>query len=210
MSKDSYLHQAHGPELGAPLIFAFHGTGGDETQFFAFARQIYAAAGVVAPRGDVVEANGAHRFFKRSGEGIYDMQDLPQRVETMADFIASYAAEHPGSAVYGLGYSNGANILSAVVMAHPELFDRVAFMHPLIPWEPLPVAGLADRAVLITAGRNDPICPLPQTERLVDWYKAQGARVETLIHEGGHDIALQEYRVVRAFLTPATPDNVAQ
>ncbi len=199
MSKDSYQHLAHPPETGAPLIFAFHGTGGDASQFFSFARRIDPAAGVVSPTGDVDE-NGAARFFKRSGEGVYDMKDLPQRVETMSRFIKVHAADHPSSPVYGFGYSNGANILSFVIMAQAGLFDRVALMHPLIPWSPGPVDGLQGLKVLLTAGRADPICPWPLTERLITWFDAQGAIVETLLHNGGHEIALDEYRAVTDFL----------
>ena len=48
------------------------------------------------------------------------------------------------SAVVGLGYSNGANILAAVLFAEPALFDAAVLMHPLIPFEP-ELAGAARR-----------------------------------------------------------------
>ena len=38
----------------APLVFAFHGTGGDERQLVPLARRLVPGATVVAPRGDVV------------------------------------------------------------------------------------------------------------------------------------------------------------
>ncbi|WP_338548696.1 alpha/beta hydrolase [Roseovarius phycicola] len=199
MSKHSYHHLAHPPKPGAPLIFAFHGTGGDEAQFFSFARRIDPSAGIVAPKGDVDE-NGAARFFKRKGEGLYDMEDLPKRVGAMAALISAHANDHPTSPIYGFGYSNGANILSSVIMAWPELFDRAGLMHPMIPWAPEPVDGLQGREVFLTAGRNDPICPWSVTERLITWFDAQGAQVETLVHDGGHEIALDEYRAVTEFL----------
>ncbi len=60
---------------GAPLVFTFHGTGGDESQFHDVARQILPDAHVISPRGEVLE-HGMNRFFRRSGEGVYDMADL--------------------------------------------------------------------------------------------------------------------------------------
>ena len=82
----------------------------------------------------------------------------------------------------------------------PELFDRVALMHPLIPFEPAPQPGLAGRAVLVTAGRRDPICPPALTERLERWLAAQGAKVEVFWHEGGHEVADAEVARVTTFL----------
>ena len=87
----TYHARIRAPEAGAPLIFAFHGTGGDENQFFDLARQLHPGAGIVSPRGDVSEG-GAARFFRRTGEGVYDMDDLALRTQRMATFIAEEAA----------------------------------------------------------------------------------------------------------------------
>jgi phospholipase/carboxylesterase len=199
MSLDAYRHFSKPPEPGAPLVFAFHGTGGDEHQFAGLVAQILPRAGIAAPRGDVSE-HGASRFFRRTGEGIYDMDDLARRTATMTGFVRAHRDAYPGAAVYALGYSNGANILASVLFGAPGLFDRVVLMHPLIPWDPAPNAGLAGREVLITAGRHDPICSLPLTETLHRHLEGQGARVELALHDGGHEIRQAELDAVTAFL----------
>ncbi|WP_292443561.1 alpha/beta hydrolase [Mesorhizobium sp.] len=142
MSLTAYHVLTSPPAEGAPLIFAFHGTGGNEHQFFDLAQGLVGGAGVVSPRGDVSEA-GAARFFRRTAEGVYDMDDLAQRTDRMATFVAAHSAAHSASPVYGFGYSNGANILASLMMTHPDLFDRIGLLHPLIPWtpEPLTLAG---------------------------------------------------------------------
>lgn len=195
----NYHTRSRAPDPGAPLIFAFHGTGGDENQFFELVRQIHPGAGIVSPRGDVSES-GAARFFRRTGEGVYDMDDLALRTERMAAFIAAHKAANPDAPVYGFGYSNGANILASVAMAHPELFDRIGLLHPLIPWEPAP-ADLAGRRVLVTAGRSDPICPWPLSDRLLRWFEAQGAEVRVEVHDGGHEIRQGEITALADLLT---------
>lgn len=194
----AYHARTRAPEPGAPLIFAFHGTGGDEHQFFDLLRQIHPRAGIVSPRGDVSE-HGAARFFRRTGEGVYDMEDLALRTDRMADFIAAQAAAHPDAPVYGIGYSNGANILASVIMARPDLFARAGLLHPLIPWDPAPV-DLSGLRVLISAGRRDPICPWPLTERLTGWFDAQGAEVTAEAHDGGHEIRPSELAALAALL----------
>ena len=195
----SYHARTRAPDPGAPLIFAFHGTGGDETQFFELVRQIHPGAGIVSPRGDVSEG-GAARFFRRTGEGVYDMEDLAERTARMAAFIAAHKAANPGVPLYGFGYSNGANILASVVIAQPDLFDRIGLLHPLIPWQPAPV-DLGGRRVLVTAGRRDPICPWPLTEGLLAWLVDSGADVRTEIHDGGHEIRHGEIAALAELLT---------
>ncbi len=202
MARDSYHHVSRPPAAGAPLIVAAHGTGADEHQFEGLIGELRPDAGLVAPRGDVSE-NGALRFFRRRGEGDYDMDDLAARCTRMAAFIAAHKAAHPGAPIIGLGYSNGANILAAVAFEQPELFDRLVLMHPLIPWTPEPQPRLAGRPVLITAGRRDPICPLPMSEALRDWFAAQGAEVELVLHDGGHEVAQVEFSALADALAAA-------
>jgi phospholipase/carboxylesterase len=188
-------------EGGQTLAFTFHGTGGDENQFHGFAEQLLPGASVVSPRGDVSEM-GALRYFRRTGEGIYDMADLARRTEAMAAFLREEKARVRATRSLGLGYSNGANILSAVAFQDPALVDELVLLHPLIPWEPAPQPGLAGRRILITAGERDPICPPVLTDRLAKWFEAQGAVVTLLWHPGGHEIAQAEVAAIQRFLDP--------
>lgn len=195
-----YIYREAKGDAGAPLIVVFHGTGGDESQFFELGSQLLAGARVIAPRGDVSEA-GALRYFRRTGEGRYDMADLALRTGQMVDFVKARVAETKPGRVIGLGYSNGANILASVQFAAPELFDASVLMHPLIPFQPPAAPGLAGRRVLITAGRRDPIAPAPATQQLADYFTGQGAHASLFWHEGGHELRPEELRETQGFLT---------
>ena len=199
MSTNSYIHKVLPGSPGGPLLFTFHGTGGDESQFLGLANELVPGATIVSPRGDVSEY-GAARFFRRTGEGVYDMDDLARATGKMAAFVRSHVEEAKPSAVLGIGYSNGANILASVVFADPQMFDATVLMHPLIPFEPKVDGDLAGRSVLITAGRRDPICPPNLTSRLEAHLRAQGADVRVEWHEGGHEIRENEIAVARLFL----------
>ena len=184
---------------GKPLFLTFHGTGRNETQFHSFAEQLMPGAYVTSPRGDVSEF-GALRYFKRTGEGMYDMDDLAQRRDAMAEFITTERAATGATRVIGMGYSNGANILAAVALAHPDLVDDLILMHPLIPWTPDPQPGLKGRRILMTAGEQDPICPAPLTRQLEGYFAAQGANVKTHWHRGGHEIVQSEISAIQNFV----------
>lgn len=181
------------------LIFTFHGTGGTAAQFHGAAQALVPGARVISPEGDVSEG-GAQRFFRRRAEGVYDMDDLARRTGAMAAFIEAEIEEAGAGEVIGMGYSNGANILASVSFVAPHLFGTLALMHPLIPWAPGPQPGLAMTRVLITAGRDDPICPPELTQGLADWYTAQKADCTLAWHPGGHEIPQSEVDMVREFI----------
>lgn len=193
-----HYRAADGASADAPLIFLFHGTGGDENQFFDLAGQLLPGARRVAPRGDVSE-NGALRYFRRAAEGVYDMDDLARRTANMVEFVREQIGATRPSRVLGLGYSNGANILASVQFAAPELFDASVLMHPLIPFAP-PTADFSGRKVLITAGRRDPIAPANATQALADYFTNSGAETQLAWHEGGHELRQEELAAIQRFL----------
>ncbi|MET3647736.1 alpha/beta hydrolase [Phyllobacterium ifriqiyense] len=200
MSADIYQNRTHLAAMqGQPLLFVFHGTGGDENQFFDFGRQLLPDAGIISPRGNVSE-HGALRFFRRTGEGVYDMEDLALRTDAMADFIRARKIEARPSRTIGLGYSNGANILASVMLKHPGLFNEAVLMHPLIPWQPDAQPGLAGKRVLITAGQRDPICPPSLTQDFADYLIGQGVETDLAWHAGGHEIQQSEIAAIQRFL----------
>ena len=203
MALESYHFAEKAGEAHAPLVFTFHGTGGDEYQFLDLAEDLFPGSSIISPRGDVSEY-GAARFFRRTGEGIYDMADLAARTASMAAFIAAHKTRTGAQRVIGLGYSNGANILASVMFSHPDLFTDAVLMHPLIPFTPKDNAALAGKRVLITAGRMDPICPAPLTEKLAGYFRAQNADVSVHWHPGGHDIRESELHAIEEW--KALPD----
>ncbi|CAN7691699.1 alpha/beta hydrolase [Phyllobacterium sp. LjRoot231] len=200
MTGNQYVHRMHSGALGKPVFFVLHGTGGDENQFFEFGRQVLPDATIVAPRGDVSE-HGAARFFKRTAEGVYDMGDLQRATTKMVAFVNDIASTHQASAIIGLGFSNGANIL-ANVLIKDGVFDAAVLMHPLIPFQPAPNPGLAGRRILITAGKRDPISPVVSTLALETYLSRQNTAVTTEWHSGGHEIQANEIDAVKAFLIP--------
>ncbi|MCH6202780.1 alpha/beta hydrolase [Brucella intermedia] len=199
MTTQTYEHRLKAGAKGAPLFIVFHGTGGDENQFFGLAEQLLPDATIVSPRGDVSEY-GAARFFRRTGEGVYDMEDLARATDKMAGFIAALAAEYKPSEVIGLGYSNGANIMANLLIEKGRVFDKAALLHPLVPFRPKDNPALEGAKILVTAGRMDPICPPDLTEALAQYFERQKADVELVWHPGGHELRQTELAAVQSLL----------
>ena len=51
MATDNYVHHLASAGPGKPLLFLFHGTGGDERQLLQLGAELAPGAGIVSPRG---------------------------------------------------------------------------------------------------------------------------------------------------------------
>ena len=82
-----------------PLVFAFHGTGGDETHLIPLAQRVWPDATVIAPRGDVSE-HGALRFFKRKGEGTSRISSCGRRLWPHSSAPRKTASRRPARSAW--------------------------------------------------------------------------------------------------------------
>ena len=60
MSEETYHAYTRDGAQDQPLVFSFHGTGGNENQFVPLVERILPHAAIVSPRGDVSERH-VHR-----------------------------------------------------------------------------------------------------------------------------------------------------
>jgi phospholipase/carboxylesterase len=199
-----------------PALLLLHGTGGNESDLLPLGRELAPGAPLLAPRGTVLEGT-MPRFFRRLREGVFDEADLTARAAELAWFIAAAAGEYgftPGSLV-AVGFSNGANIASALLLTHPEAISDAILIAAMPPFGAAPAADLAGHRVLISNGRRDPMAPPSLTTRLVDDLSSRGATVDLLLHPGGHQLAADHLPAMRAFLeqagstAPAAPTGPA-
>ena len=75
------------PTAQGPTLLLLHGTGGDENDLLPLGRLLLPGAGLLSPRGNVLE-NGMPRFFRRLAEGVFDEADVKARANELADFVA--------------------------------------------------------------------------------------------------------------------------
>jgi predicted esterase len=185
---------------GAPTLLLLHGTGGDEHDMVPLAG-LAPGAGVLSPRGQVLE-QGAPRFFRRLAEGVFDVEDLQRRAGELADFVAAAASHYKfdASRVIAMGYSNGANIASAVMLLRPGVLKGGVLFRAMVPLEPDPPPSIAGTRVLISNGRIDPIVSAEETERLARLLQRAGAGVEVHWQPAGHQLMPSDFTVAKTWL----------
>lgn len=188
-------------EGGSPLVL-LHGTGGDENDLLGLREHLCPGSPALSVRGEVLE-NGMPRFFRRLREGVFDEDDLRTRADELADFLTAAETEYgiaPGSEV-AAGFSNGANIASALLFRRPEALAGAVLLTAMAPFRHgPPQADLTGKRVAVVNGRHDPMATPAHTEALTNELRAAGAEVTVVDHDGGHTIEPRTLPQIREFL----------
>ena len=166
-------------KAGEPVIVLLHGTGADENNLIPVSDALAPNATVLSIRGNVSE-NGMNRYFKRHGEGHYDVEDLNKRGKELYDFIEQKAEEYNFALedVILFGFSNGSNIGINMLLLEKAKFNKAMLFAPMYPVEIEAGPDLSDAKILLSMGENDPIVPKEESDRVIEIFKSRGAKVD--------------------------------
>jgi predicted esterase len=184
----------------AETILLLHGTGGNERDLLPLGPMLAPAAGLLSPRGKVLE-HGMPRFFRRLAEGVFDEEDLTVRAADLAAFVATAATRYnfDPRRVTAIGYSNGANIASAVMLLRPGTLAGAVLFRGMVPIVPDPLPSI-DAQVLISNGRSDPIVSAEETNRLSALLQRAGARTQLVLQPAGHELTQADIATAHTWL----------
>ena len=190
--------EASDPAAGTLLLL--HGTGGDEHDLVPLGEALAPGAALLSPRGKVLE-HGMPRFFRRLAEGVFDMADLQRRAIELADFVTAAARRYGFDArkVTAVGFSNGANIASGMLLLRPDVLARAVLFRAMVPLVPEKLPSLSAR-VLISNGRLDPLVAPEETERLASLLRRAGAHVDLQWQPAGHQLTQGDVSAAREWL----------
>lgn len=206
-----YIPPSRNGELaGSTTLLLLHGTGGDENDLIPLGRALLPGAAMLSPRGKVTE-QGAARFFRRIAAGVFDQEDLKLRTEELADFVeaAKRTYELDPHGVVAVGFSNGANIASSILLRRPGVLRGAVLLSPMVPFEPETLPELSGTSVFIGAGRNDPMVKQEEVERLAAMLRDAGADVTVHWQPGGHTVTADELEAARDWIARLLPEGSA-
>ncbi len=185
----------------ARVLLLLHGTGADESNLIPIGRALDPQAALLSPRGKVSE-NGALRFFRRIAEGVFDEEDVIRRAHELADFVIAAAKKYAldREKMTAIGYSNGANICSAMMLLRPEVLRGAILFRAMVGLTNPPAVDLKATRVLISNGADDPLIPLENGERLAGLFRAAGAELVFKVQNAGHGLVQQDLEDGAEFL----------
>ena len=183
-------------------LLLLHGTGGNEEDLLQLGQELYPDAALLSPRGKVLEEGIFPRFFRRLAEGVFDIEDLKYRTQELADFVEA------ASRIYGfdihnviaVGYSNGANIASSILLLRPNVLSHALLFRAMVPFIPDKLPDLSGKRIFISSGLHDPIVTKQGAEKLSALFKQAGARVTLQWQNSGHELAQADIESARRWL----------
>jgi predicted esterase/catechol 2,3-dioxygenase-like lactoylglutathione lyase family enzyme len=209
---NTFIHEyieAHSSDNDMTIV-ALHGTGGDEHDFIPIAQKVGGGAAIISPRGKVNEG-GMNRFFARLVSGVFDEKDIIRQADDLAEFLLGAAIRYkrPLDQFAVLGYSNGANIATALLLLRPEVFSRVILLRPMLPFlQPAPI-DLSNKEVLILRGTRDTVIPYQSTDQLIQTLINCGAQVDVKDVDAGHELTSQDLQIVSQWFASTVKPHFA-
>jgi len=199
-----FVHRFHQPaEPDGSVIVLLHGSGGNESDLMPLARRIAPRATLLGLRGRSTE-EGTARWFRRNAERSFDQDDIRFEAGALAAFMEEARTAYgldPDRLAF-LGYSNGANLLAAAMLLHPELALRAMLLRPAAVLEQPPAAALPGVSVLMLTGTEDPYRDLAAP--LETALRQAGAAVEAQALPAGHMLTAQDADLAARWLARTT------
>jgi len=191
------------PGTGTRTLLLLHGTGGNEKSLINIARALDPSARLLSPRGKVLE-NGMPRYFRRDERGVFDRNDLRLRTEELVQFIieASHIHSFDLLNLIGVGYSNGANILSHLLFVHPEIVNAAALLRPSsqsLPDSPGSY-DLKKKAVFTAFGSHDEMTTEEDAKTFVSSLESANADLTSFTAPAGHALTQGDIDETRRWL----------
>jgi phospholipase/carboxylesterase len=180
-----------------PTLLLLHGTGGTENDLLSIAQMLDHEASILSLRGDVME-QGMTRFFKRLSPGVFDYEDITFRVNQLDAFLDKACLQYglDRDDLFGVGYSNGANMLAQLLLKKPNSLHHAIFMHPMDIDPRVEPSSLLGHHVLVTAGENDPIVTKQETDAFVQRFQAVNASIRLEWFQQGHQVSREEVQTM--------------
>ena len=149
------INEAENPD-GSTLIL-LHGTGGNELDLLPFGRAAAPRAKLIGVRGRAAEEESL-RFFRRFSETSFDQADIASEAEAFAAFVEGAVAAYglDTGRITFVGYSNGANMLAAVLRLQPDVIRSAVLLRPMDVLEMRPDVDLKGVRLLLVSGIDDP------------------------------------------------------
>ena len=185
------------PQDLSKILILFHGTGGNEHDLIPMAERVAPGFNYLGIRGNVNEG-GMSRFFRRLAEGVFDEADIIERSSQLQSFLDEASQEYGFdlSQSVALGYSNGANIITAINFLHPGTFKKSILLRPMTPLVPKTIPNLVGHSTMLSFGTHDPLMPSGEVDKLSGYYQKYGAETKINVEHAGHQLVQQD--IIRA------------
>ncbi len=195
MSDDlDFIHRFVPGDPARPLLL-LHGTGGDENDLIPLAERVAPGATLLSPRGKSIE-HGMARFFRRSPDGVWDLDDFKIATADVVAFVTKACAVYGIGKPVALGYSNGGNVAWSLLLKEPSLLAGAVILRAMLPFDPRPLPALNGLPVLLITGEYDELIPVERAGMLAAMLQDAGAKLDHHVLRAGHGLTGEDLVLV--------------
>ncbi len=193
-------------------LFLLHGSGGTENDFLFLDELLEKKYNLVGLRGNILE-KGMNRFFRRLSEGVFDQESINDETKKLRYFIKEWVIGHNLTLddLIFLGYSNGANMILAMLFNYPDIIRNSVLLHPMLRYKPSKNdLDLESHVAFLSYGRQDHLIPEQESKDLVKLLTSLNMNLTVNEYASGHEITEAEINdVVQYLLTVHSSEHTA-
>lgn len=180
------------------MFVLFHGTGGNENSLLFLTGELNPYASVLSFSGDTGVGIKRRFFAPLIGKREPDRKDLAERVDK---FLTQWDNLEliKGKKITFIGYSNGANFITAILEKRPDIADKTILLHPShLGWkfESRPLKNV----IIVTTGATDLMAPAGDVMKMKKEFENIGYdKFDVILLDGGHEINDQEIEKLKKY-----------
>ncbi|WDF04805.1 alpha/beta hydrolase [Shouchella hunanensis] len=177
----------HRSQTSTDTFILLHGSAGRESDLLDIAGDLDVSFSVIGLRGEVRDEKG-FRYFSRPIKGAFDYEDISYRTEQIHQTIDTLLAEKelPHGKRHLIGYSNGANIATSLLLTHPNDYTSAVLFHPSNLFHNPKEVHLSHTKIFISAGATDTLVAPGEAFALQTQLNQFGAETKLSLTDYGH------------------------
>lgn len=181
-------HHVFTPGTTGATLLLLHGEGGDEKDFLPIYPAIAAGAAALSPR-----------LSPLSAEAEEVVADAAAFAHWLEHAIEEYKLD--AGRIFALGYGDGANLASVLILLHPGMLAGAILLRPQRVVEPNPLPKISSLPILVAGGEGDATMPAGESEQLARLLSHVGADVDYAVAETGHDLSPSDFSMCKLWLS---------
>ena len=188
-----------------PLLVLLHGLAADENDLFGLATELDRRLKVVSIRAPYETGYGGYCWFGieflPDGSRIIDEEQAKSSLDILLEDLTELGTEATGSKIFLGGFSQGAMLAAATLLARPRLVDGCWLMSGrYLPFlDRQPKSELAHH-VLVQHGLYDEVVSAIEGRELAEILKAHGHDVSYREYPMAHQICYESIQDANAWL----------
>lgn len=200
-----------------PLVLLVHGRAGDENVMWIFTKAFERLKPtVIAPRAFLSDPIGGYSWWHvergtSQEKRTATWEDVSNAAEKMFGFIQVLPRLYGVDTrqIIAVGFSQGAAVVSALVLKRPELFSGFALLAGFVPQIILEREDAIDPRIssgqlqlppsFIAHGTEDHVIPVERARQARDYFSASGSRVTYQEESIGHKVGSSGIRALKSW-----------